>query len=59
MTRLEISGGKFFVQAIISDRYGIVMGFYALGVFALGCAVAVGVLRRWAFRAFPSVVSQR
>jgi MFS family permease len=47
------------LMGFLSDRYGIVMGFYALGVFALGCAVAVGVLRRWAFRAFPSVVSQR
>jgi hypothetical protein len=35
-----------------------VTGFYALGVFAVACALAVGLLRRWAFRAFPTVVTQ-
>jgi MFS family permease len=46
------------LMGFLADRYGIVTGFYALGAFALACALAVGVLRRWAFRAFPSVVTQ-
>jgi MFS family permease len=47
------------LMGFLSDRYGIVTGFYALGAFALACAFAVGVLRRWAFSAPPSVVTQR
>jgi hypothetical protein len=46
------------LMGFLADRYGIVTGFYALGAFALACALAVGVLRRWAFMAFPSVVRQ-
>jgi MFS family permease len=33
----------------IADRFGMAAGFYALGVFAFACAIAVGLLRRWAF----------
>jgi cyanate permease len=46
------------LMGFLSDRYGIVVGFYALGVFALVCALAVGVLRRWAFGAIPSAAGQ-
>jgi MFS family permease len=46
------------LMGLLADRYGIVTGFYALGVFALACALAVGVLRRWAFGGPPSVLSQ-
>lgn len=46
------------LMGFLADRYGIVTGFYVLGVFALACALAVGVLRRWAFAAFPSVLRQ-
>jgi MFS family permease len=38
------------VMGFIADRYGIVQGFYALGAFALACALAVAWMRRWAFR---------
>jgi MFS family permease len=33
----------------IADRFGMAAGFYALGVLAFACAIAVGLLRRWAF----------
>jgi MFS family permease len=33
----------------IADRFGLAAGFYALGVVAFACAIAVGLLRRWAF----------
>jgi MFS family permease len=33
----------------IADRFGMAAGFYALGVVAFACAIAVGLLRRWAF----------
>jgi MFS family permease len=38
------------VMGFLADRYGIVTGFYALGFFALLCAVAIAFLRRWAFK---------
>ena len=38
------------IMGFLADRYGIVIGFYVLGVIALGCAILVGFLRRWAFR---------
>ncbi|HSA89802.1 MAG TPA: MFS transporter [Burkholderiales bacterium] len=38
------------VMGFLADRYGIVTGFYALGGFALLCAVAIAFLRRWAFK---------
>jgi MFS family permease len=37
------------VMGFLADRYGIVTGFYVLGAFALFCALAIGVMRRWAF----------
>jgi hypothetical protein len=36
-------------MGFLADRYGIVTGFYALGVFALAGTAAIAVLRRWAF----------
>jgi MFS family permease len=38
------------VMGFLADRYGIVTGFYALGAFALSCAVAIAFLRTWAFK---------
>ena len=38
------------VMGFVADRYGIVVGFYVLGCFALICALAIGLLRYWAFR---------
>lgn len=37
------------VMGFLADRYGIVSGFYAIGGFALACALAVAWMRRWAF----------
>jgi MFS family permease len=34
----------------LADRYGLVHGFYAVGLFAAGGAIAVALLRNWAFR---------
>jgi len=39
------------IMGFLADRYGIVAGFYALGGFALACALAIEQARRWAFRA--------
>jgi MFS family permease len=33
----------------IADHLGMAAGFYALGVVGLACAVAIALLRRWAF----------
>ncbi len=33
----------------IADRFGMAAGFYALGAVGLACAVAIALLRRWAF----------
>jgi DHA1 family multidrug resistance protein-like MFS transporter len=38
------------VMGFLADRYGIVAGFYAIGAFALACALVIGVMRGWAFR---------
>jgi MFS family permease len=38
------------VMGFLADRYGIVTGFYALGGFALLCAIAIAFLRPWAFK---------
>lgn len=38
------------VMGELADRYGIVQGFYAVGGFAAACAVAIALLRSWAFR---------
>jgi len=38
------------IMGALADRYGLVHGFYAVGLFAAGGAVAVALLRNWAFR---------
>ncbi len=38
------------IMGELADRYGIVHGFYAIGLFAVVCAVAIALLRQWAFR---------
>jgi MFS family permease len=38
------------VMGFLADRYGIVAGFYAVGAFALACALLIGAVRGWAFR---------
>ncbi len=38
------------LMGFVADRFGIVVGFYVLGVFALACALLIAVSRRWAFR---------
>jgi MFS family permease len=38
------------LMGLLADRYGIVSGFYVLGVLALGCAGAIALMRGWAFR---------
>jgi MFS family permease len=43
----------------IADRFGMAAGFYALGVVGLACALAIALLRRWAFAeamARPAVI---
>jgi DHA1 family bicyclomycin/chloramphenicol resistance-like MFS transporter len=37
------------IMGVLADRYGLVTGFYALGVLALACAVLIAWARRWAF----------
>lgn len=38
------------LMGFLADRYGIVAGFYVLGMLALLCAGAIAVMRGWAFR---------
>lgn len=38
------------VMGELADRYGIVHGFYVIGLFAAACAIAIALLRQWAFR---------
>ena len=38
------------LMGFLADRFGIVIGFYVLGGFALACALLIAVSRRWAFR---------
>ena len=38
------------IMGFLADRYGIVEAFYAVGALALLSAVAIGFMRRWAFR---------
>jgi MFS family permease len=38
------------IMGELADRYGLVHGFYAVGSFATACAVAIALLRNWAFR---------
>jgi len=37
------------VMGFLADRYGIVAGFYVLGVLALITVAFLALLRRWAF----------
>ena len=37
------------IMGFLADRYGIVEAFYAVGVLALACAIAIAFMRRWAF----------
>ena len=37
------------LMGFLADRYGIVPAFYTIGAFALACALAIGLMRRWAF----------
>lgn len=37
------------IMGFLADRYGIVEAFYAVGVLALACTIAIGFMRRWAF----------
>ena len=38
------------IMGFLADRYGIVPAFYVLGAMALASAVAIGVMRTWAFQ---------
>lgn len=38
------------LMGLLADRYGIVGGFYVLGVLALITAIAIGFMRQWAFK---------
>jgi hypothetical protein len=37
------------IMGFLADRYGIVAGFYVLGVLGLGFVVTIALARRWAF----------
>ncbi len=37
------------IMGFVADRYGLVTGFYVLGLLALACALAIAWARRWAF----------
>jgi len=45
------------ILGFLADRYGILAGFYVLGGIALGCALVIAWMRRWAFakQARPSI----
>ena len=38
------------LMGFLADRFGIVVGFYVLGGFALTCALVIAASRGWAFR---------
>jgi MFS transporter, DHA1 family, multidrug resistance protein len=38
------------LMGFLADRYGMVVGFYVLGGFALVCALVIALTRRWAFQ---------
>ena len=38
------------IMGELADRYGIVHGFYAIGLFAVVCAAAIALMRDWAFQ---------
>ena len=37
------------IMGLLADRYGLVAGFYVLGILALACALLIAWARRWAF----------
>jgi MFS family permease len=37
------------IMGVLADRFGIVAGFYVLGVLGLGFVVTIALVRRWAF----------
>lgn len=37
------------IMGVLADRYGLVAGFYVIGVLALACALLIAWTRRWAF----------
>jgi len=37
------------IMGFLADRYGLVVGFYVLGGFALACALLIAATRGWAF----------
>ena len=39
------------LMGVLADKFGIVVGFYVLGGFALASALLIAGTRRWAFRA--------
>jgi MFS transporter, DHA1 family, multidrug resistance protein len=45
------------VMGFLADRYGIVTGFYAVGIFAVACALLIAWARQWAFRHAPAPAS--
>ena len=42
------------IMGFLADRFGIVVGFYVLGLFALACALLIAGTRRWAFSLLPA-----
>ena len=41
------------IMGFLADRYGLVMGFYVIGVLAVLTAIVIALMRRWAFSAWP------
>jgi len=37
------------IMGVLADRYGLVAGFYVIGVLAMACALVIAWARRWAF----------
>jgi MFS family permease len=38
------------LMGFLADRYGIVTGFYVIGLLGAAVAVGIGFMRRWAFK---------
>jgi predicted MFS family arabinose efflux permease len=38
------------IMGALADRYGLVTGFYVIGIVALACALTIAWARRWAFQ---------
>jgi len=38
------------VVGLLADRHGLAVGFHALGAVTLACAIALALLRPWAYR---------